>query len=150
MAEPTPPAHAVPDTARRSTFTISELAREFGVTTRAIRFDENQGLLQPRREGQRRIYSRRDRTRLKLTLRGRRIGMTLAEIQEVFTLYDSSANGETRQLERYLRILEQKRESLLRQRQDIDDALRELEDSAAHCRAALAQKAPATSGEAAE
>ena len=131
------------------TYTISELAKEFGVTTRAIRFYENQGLLTPRREGQRRIYSRRDRTRLKLTLRGRRIGMTLAEIQEVFDLYDSSANGETRQLERYLRILEEKREALLRQRQDLDDALHELEKSAASCRTRLAQKQDAP-GEAAE
>ena len=121
-------------------YTISELAKEFGVTTRAIRFYENQGLLAPRREGQRRIYSRRDRTRLKLTLRGRRIGMTLAEIQEVFDLYDSSANGETRQLERYLRILEEKREALLCQRQDLDDALHELEESAQSCRTLLAQK----------
>jgi DNA-binding transcriptional MerR regulator len=134
----------------RRTFTIGELAKEFGVTTRAIRFYENQGLLNPTREGQRRIYSRRDRTRLKLILRGRRIGMTLAEIQEVFDLYDSSANGETRQLERYLRILEQKRDALLRQRQDIDDALRELEDSADNCRAVLARKGEVPPGEAAE
>ena len=135
---------------RRGTYTISELAREFGVTTRAIRFYENQGLLNPTRDGQRRIYSRRDRTRLKLTLRGRRIGMTLAEIQEVFNLYDNSANGETRQLERYLRILEEKREALIRQRQDIDDALRELEESADNCRSVLARKQEDTPGEAAE
>ncbi|MDZ7810924.1 MAG: MerR family DNA-binding transcriptional regulator [Arhodomonas sp.] len=89
-----------------TTYTISELAREFAITTRAIRFYENRGLLTPRREGQRRVYSRRDRTRLKLTLRGKRLGMTLAEIKEVFDLYDV-AHGEERQLARYLEILDE-------------------------------------------
>lgn len=138
------------DRRRQETFTIGQLAREFDVTTRAIRFYESQGLLNPDRQGQRRIYSRRDRTRLKLTLRGRRIGMTLAEIQEVFDLYDSSANGETRQLERFLRIVEEKREELRRRRQDIDDALDELEETAKRCRAFLAEKSGESPGEAAE
>lgn len=122
-----------------TSYGISELAREFGITPRAIRFYENRGLLAPRREGQRRIYSRRDRTRLKLTLRGKRIGMTLAEIKEVFDLYDM-AHGEERQLERYLEILQEKREALLRQRQDLDDALAELEESARRCRQVLEQR----------
>ncbi|WP_435104482.1 MerR family transcriptional regulator [Arhodomonas sp. AD133] len=122
-----------------TTYTISQLAREFGVTTRAIRFYENRGLLAPRREGQKRIYSRRDRTRLKLTLRGKRLGMTLAEIKEVFDLYDM-AHGEERQLERYLEILQAKRAMLLQQRQDLEDALAELEESMGHCRGILEQK----------
>ncbi|MQM37239.1 hypothetical protein KBTX_01238 [wastewater metagenome] len=122
-----------------TTYTISELAREFDVTTRAIRFYENRGLLNPRREGQKRIYSRRDRTRLKLTLRGKRLGMTLAEIKEVFDLYDS-AHGEERQLARYLEILEEKRQLFLQQRQDLEDALGELEDSMGRCRRILDSK----------
>src|SRR5690625_1548504 len=98
-------------------YTISELARQYEVTTRTLRFYESVGLLSPTREGQKRLYSRRDRTRLKLTLRGKRLGLTLAEIKEVFDLYDS-AQGETGQITRYLDILREKREQLLRQRQD--------------------------------
>ena len=71
------------------TFSISELAREFDVTTRSIRFYEDQGLLNPTRQGQTRIYSRQDRVRLKLTLRGKRLGFSLAEIRELFDLYDA-------------------------------------------------------------
>ena len=122
-----------------TTYTISELAREFGVTTRAIRFYENRGLLAPRREGQKRIYNRRDRTRLKLTLRGKRLGMTLAEIKEVFDLYDM-AHGEQRQLQRYLEILQRKRDMLLQQRQDLEEALSELEESARRCRVILSER----------
>lgn len=122
-----------------TTYSISELAREFGITTRAIRFYENRGLLNPRREGQKRIYSRRDRTRLKLTLRGKRLGMTLAEIKEVFDLYDV-AHGEERQLERYLEILDEKRRLFLQQRKDLEEALGELEDSMGRCRRILESK----------
>ncbi len=150
MAKSTSVTGVETDRKRQETYTIGQLAREFDVTTRAIRFYETQGLLNPEREGQRRIYSRRDRTRLKLTLRGRRIGMTLAEIQEVFDLYDSSANGEARQLERFLRIVEDKRKELQRRRQDIDDALDELEETARRCRAFLAEKGEQSPGEAAE
>lgn len=127
------------DTTKGTTYTISELAKEFDVTPRTIRFYESSGLLSPRREGSRRVYSRRDRTRLKLTLRGKRIGMTLDEIREVFDLYDQS-HGEERQLERYLNILEEKRAALLRQRKDLNDALAELEESARRCRATLAER----------
>jgi DNA-binding transcriptional MerR regulator len=130
--------HAVKpsDSNKGTTYSIGELAREFDVTPRTIRYYESSGLLAPRREGSRRIYSRRDRTRLMLTLRGKRIGMTLEEIREVFDLYDMS-HGEERQLERYLNILEEKRAALLRQRKDLDDALAELEESARRCRATL-------------
>lgn len=128
-----------PDATSGTTFTITELAREFDVTTRAIRFYENRGLLNPWRAGQRRIYSRRDRVRLNLTLRGKRLGMTLSEIKEVFDLYDM-AHGEERQLERYLKILESKRDSFLRQRQHLDDALAEIEESMRRCRTILESK----------
>lgn len=122
-----------------ATFTISDLAREFGVTTRTIRFYESHGLLNPRRDGQKRIYSRRDRTRLILTLRGKRLGMKLSEVRELFDLYDQ-AHGEQRQLERYLKILGERREALKRQRRDLDDALAELEDSERRCREILAEQ----------
>lgn len=121
------------------TYTITELAREFGVTTRAIRFYESHGLLNPRRDGQKRIYSRRDRTRLNLTLRGKRLGMSLSEIRELFDLYDE-AHGEQRQLERYLKILGERRQALEQQRKDLDDALAELEDSERRCRDILAEQ----------
>jgi len=117
-------------------YTISDLAREYDVTTRTLRFYESVGLLAPTREGQRRLYSRRDRTRVKLTLRGKRLGMTLAEIKEVFDLYDS-VQGETGQIARFLDILKEKREQLLRQRQDLEEALAELEVSERRCRAIL-------------
>ncbi|SDF98117.1 DNA-binding transcriptional regulator, MerR family [Limimonas halophila] len=140
MADSAPTPDGEPDSSKKRSFTIGELAREFDVTPRTIRLYEKQGLLAPERDGQRRIYSRRDRVRLKLTLRGRRIGMTLAEIREVFDLYDSSANGEERQLQRYLDILEEKRDALLRQRADIDAALAELEESASACREVLSAR----------
>lgn len=139
MQTPSDRARQIDESPAGTSYSISDLAGEFGITTRAIRFYENRGLLSPRRERQRRIYSRRDRTRLKLILRGKRLGMTLAEIKEVFDLYDM-AHGEERQLERYLEILQEKHDSLLRQRQDLEDALSELEDSARRCRELLEAK----------
>ena len=77
-------------TETNETFTIGDLAREFDVTLRAIRFYEDEGLLAPRREGSRRVYSKRDRVRLKLILRGKRLGFSLAEVREMLELYDSA------------------------------------------------------------
>jgi DNA-binding transcriptional MerR regulator len=110
----------------RAEFSISDLAREFDITPRAIRFYEDQGLLAPRREGQRRIYTPRDRTRLKLTLRGKRLGLTLSEIRELIDLYEPGRD-ERPQLERFLAVLESHKASLLRQRQDLEAQLAELE-----------------------
>ena len=110
----------------RAEFSISELAREFDVTPRAIRFYEDQGLLAPRREGQRRIYTPRDRTRLKLTLRGKRLGLTLAEIRELIDMYEPGRD-ERPQLERFREVLETHRKSLLQQRADIEAQLAEIE-----------------------
>ena len=109
----------------RAEFTISELAREFDVTPRAIRFYEDQGLLAPRRDGQRRIYTPRDRTRLKLTLRGKRLGLTLAEIRELIDMYEPGRD-ERPQLERFREVLETHRKSLLQQRADIEAQLTEI------------------------
>ena len=107
-------------------FSISELAQEFDVTPRAIRFYEDQGLLAPRREGQRRIYTARDRTRLKLTLRGKRLGLTLSEIRELIDMYEPGRD-ERPQLERFLSVLESHKASLLQQRADIEAQLSELQ-----------------------
>ena len=110
----------------RAEFSISELAREFEVTPRAIRFYEDQGLLTPRREGQRRIYTPRDRTRLKLTLRGKRLGLTLSEIRELMDMYEPGRDTRP-QLERFLAVLESHRASLAQQRADIEAQLAELQ-----------------------
>ena len=110
----------------RAEFSISELAQEFDVTPRAIRFYEDQGLLAPRREGQRRIYTPRDRTRLKLTLRGKRLGLTLAEIRELIDMYEPGRDDRA-QLERFREVLESHRKSLLQQRADIEAQLAEIQ-----------------------
>ena len=110
----------------RAEFSISELAREFDVTPRAIRFYEDQRLLAPRREGQRRIYTARDRTRLKLTLRGKRLGLSLSEIRELIDMYEPGRDARP-QLERFLSVLESHKASLLQQRADIEAQLSELQ-----------------------
>ena len=110
----------------RAEFSISELATEFDVTPRAIRFYEDHGLLAPKRAGQRRIYSLRDRTRLKLTLRGKRLGLTLSEIRELVDMYEPGRN-ERPQMARFLAVLESHRTSLMQQRTDIEAQLTELQ-----------------------
>jgi DNA-binding transcriptional MerR regulator len=112
--------------AERLEYSISELSREFAITPRAIRFYEAEGLLAPRREGQRRIYTPRDRTRLKLTLRGKRLGLTLSEIRELIDMYEPGRD-ERPQLERFLAVLESHRASLLQQRSDIEAQLAEIQ-----------------------
>ena len=113
------------DKTERTEFSISELAREFDVTPRAIRFYETEGLLAPRRDGQRRIYTPRDRTRLKLTLRGKRLGLTLSEIRELIDLYEPGRD-ERPQLERFLAVLDAHKKSLEQQRADLEAQLAEL------------------------
>jgi DNA-binding transcriptional MerR regulator len=110
----------------RAEFSISELAREFDITPRAIRFYEDQGLLAPKREGQRRIYTPRDRTRLKLTLRGKRLGLTLSEIRELIDMYEPGRDARP-QLERFLAVLASHKSSLLQQRADIEAQLSEIQ-----------------------
>src|SRR5258708_13681946 len=109
-------------------YTITELAREFEITPRAIRFYENQGLLAPAREGTnglRRVYSARDRTRLKLTLRGKRLGFTLSEIRDLLDLYDSPTDTAP-QLQPFLATVVRHREVLKQQREDPNPTLDEL------------------------
>jgi DNA-binding transcriptional MerR regulator len=119
-----------------TTYTISELAKEFGVTTRTLRFYEDQGLLTPKREGASRVFSQRDRGRLKLALRGKRLGFSLAEIRELFELYDVSRD-EHKQLEEFLARLERRRAHLEQQREDIEIMLHEIDFFANQCRRLL-------------
>lgn len=119
------------------TFSISELAREFGVTTRTIRHYEEQGLLSPRREGTSRIFSARDRVRLKLALRGKRLGFSLSDIRELFELYDL-ARDERKQLEEFLAKLEKRRALLEQQKEDIEVMLNEVSFFSGQCRRLLA------------
>jgi DNA-binding transcriptional MerR regulator len=113
------------ETTERGEFSIGELAREFDVTPRAIRFYEDHGLLAPRRDGQRRIYTARDRTRLKLTLRGKRLGLALSEIRELIDMYEPGRDDRP-QLERFLAVLDSHMASLEQQRTDIEAQLSEL------------------------
>ena len=110
----------------RAEFSIGELASEFDVTPRAIRFYEDHGLLAPKRAGQRRIYSPRDRTRLKLTLRGKRLGLALSEIRELIDMYEPGRDARP-QLARFLALLEAHKRNLLLQRSDIAAQLAELQ-----------------------
>ena len=121
-----------------TTFTISELATEFDVTTRTIRHYEDEGLLNPRREGTNRLFSNRDRVRLKLALRGKRLGFSLAEIRELFNLYDL-ARDEKQQLQEFMTKLERRREMLEQQREDIEVMLNEITFFENQCRKLLAE-----------
>ena len=115
-----------------ATYTISELAKEFAVTTRTIRYYEDQGLLSPKRQGLNRVFTPRDRVRLKLALRGKRLGFSLSEIRELFELYDVSRD-ERRQLEEFLARLERRRALLEQQREDIEVMLNEINFFAGQC-----------------
>ena len=108
------------------TFSISELAQEFALTTRAIRFYEDEGLLAPTRRGRTRVYGPRERTRLKLILRGKRLGLSLVEIREILDLYDTNTD-EAPQLRKFLETLANRRALLLQQREDIDVVLAEVD-----------------------
>ena len=121
------------------TYSISDLAKEFGVTTRTLRHYEDEGLVSPRREGTNRLFSHRDRVRLKLALRGKRLGFSLAEIRELFDLYDS-ARDERRQLEEFLSMLERRRARLKQQYEDIEVMLNEISFFENQCRKLLLEK----------
>jgi DNA-binding transcriptional MerR regulator len=122
---------------KKKTFSISELASEFDVTTRSIRFYEDQGLIKPERKGQTRIYSSQDKVRLKLILRGKRLGFSLAESRELFELWDETPSGSERQLFKMLETLGAKQVQLEQQLKDIQMAKIEIESAEARCHAAL-------------
>ena len=121
-----------------ATFTIGELAREFDLTTRAIRFYEDCGLLSPQRSGRNRVYTQRDRTRLKLTLRGKRLGLTLAEVKELVDMYESPRDT-LPQLKKFLVVLAVHREQLEQQMADLDITLDEVRVHEKEARRLLAQ-----------
>ena len=121
------------------TYSISDLARELDITTRAIRFYEEQNMLSPERRGQERVYSPRDKVILKLILRGKRMGFSLAETKELFDLWDETPTGNEKQLKKMLKILEEKRAQLEQQKNDIAQAEMEMETAEARCREALAE-----------
>ncbi|WP_270817176.1 MerR family transcriptional regulator [Aeromonas sp. Y318-3] len=114
------------------TYSISELAHEFDVTPRTIRYYEDEGLLTPLREGQTRIYSHRDKIRLKLTLRGKRLGFSLAEIRELFDMYDTDKSSKN-QLNSMISLIESKRSALHQQLEDIQMVMAELEAAEQRC-----------------
>ena len=125
------------------TFSITELAREFDITPRAIRFYEDQGLIAPQRRstGGARVYAARDRTRLKLTLRGKRLGLTLSEIRELIDMVDSSRD-ESAQLAKFLQVLKTHRAQLNQQREDIEAQLKEIGAFEAQCKKRLGETHP--------
>lgn len=122
------------------TYTITELAREFGITPRAIRFYEDQGLLTPARAGRVRVYGKADRTRLKLTLRGKRLGLSLAEVKELLEMYGGVRNSAP-QLQSFLRVLSKRRATLEQQREDIEAVLGEIDMLEKQCRNLLGDDA---------
>ena len=125
------------------TYTITELAREFDITPRAIRFYEDQGLISPKREGasgRTRVYTARERTRLKLTLRGKRLGLTLSEIKDLVDMYESPKDSAA-QMKRFLAVLAAHRQTLELQREDIDITLAEISAHEAQCRKVLEGRA---------
>jgi len=125
-----------------TSFSITELAREFDITPRAIRFYEDHGILAPARVGPgglRRVYSPRDRTRLKLTLRGKRLGLSLTQVRELIDMYESSKDA-VPQAKRFLAVLAQHRAALEQQREDIEVTLAEIERHEAECRRILGKK----------
>lgn len=127
------------------TYTITELAREFDITPRAIRFYEDQGLISPRREGtggRTRVYSARERTRLKLTLRGKRLGLTLSEIKALVDMYESPKDSMP-QLNKFLEVLARHRQTLEQQREDLEVTLAEIAAQEEHCRRMLDGAPPA-------
>lgn len=109
-------------------YTIGQLCREFGATTRALRFYEEQGLLNPGRRDTARIYTYKDRARLILIMRGRRVGLSLAEIREILDLYEEE--GEAAQSAEALRVFRKRIEALESQRRDVEDAIDRLKEAA--------------------
>ena len=126
------------------TWTIGELAAEFDTTLRTIRFYEDRGLLTPERSGQTRIFHDRDRVRLQLILRGKRLGFTLEEIAHVLGMYDETP-GERGQLEFLIADIDKRRRMLLEKRRDLDEALAELAGLEERCRSDLAALVQSTS-----
>ncbi|QIZ84727.1 MerR family DNA-binding transcriptional regulator [Bermanella marisrubri] len=126
------------NTKQSSTYTISDLAKRFDITTRAIRFYESEGLLSPMRDGQKRIYNQKDYTTLKLILRGKRLGWSLAESRDLIQMYNPDSNNQ----EQYLKVLEKvqdSRERLQQQMHDIEIMLMELDEHEQRVKTAMSR-----------
>ena len=121
------------------TWTISELSKEFDLTPRTIRFYEDHGILSPARVGRQRVYASRDRTRLKLALRGKRLGLQLSEICKLIDMYEGPHDTEP-QLTHYLTVLRAQRSSLEQQRRDLEEILAEIVQQQALCEGLLKDK----------
>jgi len=132
-----PPSTQPPSPSR--TWTVGELADELGVTTRTLRHYEAEGLLTPGRQGGNRVYSARDRARLRLILRGRRFGMTLAECREIVDMYDGAASSERQQLTTLLGRLDDIAADMRRRQSDLRRTLSEVQEVAGQCRTRLAE-----------
>lgn len=117
-------------------YSISDLSKEFDITTRSIRFYEDQGLIFPARKGQTRIYNQRDKVRLKLILRGKRLGFSLAETGRLFELYDVDKTSAT-QLNTIMTLINDKKNDLKQQLEDINAILIELDDLEDNCKTTL-------------
>jgi len=117
-------------------YSISELTREFDVSTRTLRFYESEGLLRPVRQGRQRLFRAGDRTRLKLILRGKRLGFSLSEIRDLFELF-KAPEGERRQIEALLLAIEERKNALAQKRRDLEETMSDLEDAEATIRARL-------------
>lgn len=129
---------------KTKTYTITELAKEFDITPRAIRFYEDQGLISPTREGptgRSRVYTARERTHLKLTLRGKRLGLSLSDIRSLVELYRSPKDTEL-QLQRFLEVLSRHRAALEQQREDIEIMLEEISTHEQECSEMLSGNFP--------
>jgi DNA-binding transcriptional MerR regulator len=124
-----------------NTWTVGELAEELGITTRTLRFYESEGLISPARTGANRVYDHRDRARMRLILRGKRFGMTLAEIREIVTMYDGAASSERRQLEKLLARLDEIGADLRARQRDLVRTMSEVGEVADQCRQRLAELA---------
>jgi len=133
-------ARSLPPPKEGKTFTITELAQEFDITPRAIRFYEDVGLLTPARAGRNRVYTHRERTRLKLTLRGKRLGLSLQEVKQLVDMYDSKADT-SQQLKAFLQVLREHRSQLERQLDDIEVTLVEISQHEERCKRLLAEAA---------
>lgn len=125
-------------TASQASLSIGELSKEFDITTRSIRFYEDQGLITPTRKGQTRIYNQGDRVRLKLILRGKRLGFSLAETGRLFELYDADKSSIT-QLSSMMELIVLKKNDLKQQLDDINAVLIELSDLEDNCKKTLTQ-----------
>jgi DNA-binding transcriptional MerR regulator len=121
------------------TWTISELSKEFDLTPRTIRFYEDHGILNPAREGRNRVYVSRDRTRLKLALRGKRLGLQLSEICQLIDMYEGPRDT-VPQLAHYMSVLSAQRKMLEQQRQDLEETLSEIVQQQAVCETLLKEK----------